>query len=325
MPAIKPGATVTLRGELEGFTVRTDDGWGTGYVRAEGFDEPVAITGKVLGARRGDALEMQGTWVEHPRYGAQFKIKNTIISPPQTLDGVAKWLASTLPGVGAVRAQALVEHFGGVEQLWAAIENAPASLCDIKGITTELAQRIHDEYTRNRDSRDHMIALRGWGLTDAQIQRCLQEWKTLDAVVKRIKQNPYELCQHVHGFGFKRADEVGRLAGIAHNDPQRIEAGIVYTLDEAVGDGHCFLFGGALQRIAADEVLLVTHDEVARGILRAVRSKMIVRRGKRIYSARLEVAEAKAASAVQTLILRSTPANDNAEAQSATDSKRTYH
>lgn len=323
MPALKPGETVTLRGELEAFTVRTDDGWGTGYVRAEGFEFPVNVTGKVLGARPGDALEMQGSWSEHPRFGAQFKIRSTVVAPPATLDGVSKWLASTLPGVGTVRAQALVEHFGGVEQLWAAIETTPARLSEVKGITNELATRIHDAYVSNRDSRDHMIALRGWGLTDAQIQRCLQEWKTLDAVVKRIKQNPYQLCQHVHGFGFKRADEVARLAGIAHNDPQRIEAGIVHTLEEATSDGHTFIFGGALQRIAADEILTVSRDDVAHGIVRATRSKMIVRRGKRIYCARMEVAESRAADGV-TRLLSTRPANDNGE-EKATEDFRTYH
>lgn len=317
MPAIKPGgASVTLRGELESFNRRTDDGWGFGTLRVEGTDTPIKFTGKVLGAKPGDALEVQGQWVDHETFGRQFKVRSTVASAPATEDGVHKWLAATLPGVGAARAQALIEHFGSVDALWHAIEHEPGRLSEVSGITDAQAEKISKAYAEARGSRDHMIALRGWGLTDNQIERCLKQWKTLDHVVERIRQNPYQLSQHVNGFGFKRADEVAMLAGIAYNSPTRIEAGIVHTLETATGEGHCWIFGGALQRIASSEVLKVSPDEVARGIVRASKARQILRRGKRIYCARMEIAEGRAARAVSRLLgvfTAPAPANDNAD------------
>lgn len=312
MPGLKAegNGRVTLRGELESFSQRTEDGWGFGTLLVEGEVLPVKITGKLLGAKPGESLECTGLWIEHATYGLQFKVLSTVIHVPCTAEGVAKWLQATLPGVGPKRAAALIEHFGSVDALWNVIEHEPARLCEVPGITTTGAQDIHTAYMRSRDSRDHMVALRGWGLTDNQIQRCLKEWRTLDAIVKRIKQNPYQLCHHVSGFGFKRADEVARLAGVQPNSPERVEAGIVYTLDNVTYEGHCWMWGGQLQRVAANETLHVSMDDVAHGIERATKNKLITRRAKRIYGARMEAIEHKGARGLEALHSPA-PANDN--------------
>jgi exodeoxyribonuclease V alpha subunit len=280
---------VTVRGELLYFKRRTEDGWGVGRVELSD-GERVDFTGKVLDTLPGDAIELTGTWVEHPRFGRQFKVRQCVSAAPVSLDGVTRWLAGTLPGIGETRAKALVEHFGGVDALWRIIEDSPGRLSEINGITGVMAQSIHVEYMRNRSSRDCMVTLRGWGLTDAQIQRCVDEWATIEHVVEEVRCNPYQLSRFVHGFGFKRADEVAARAGIRGNDPRRIEAGIEYVLDDATGKGHCWLWGGALQKLTV-ELLHVTADEVADAIFAACRAGTVRRRGKRVYSARMDTAE----------------------------------
>lgn len=318
MPAIKSSeAIVSLRGELEAFNRRTDDGWGFGTLRIVDSGDAIVVkfTGKILGAKPGDTLELQGSWVDHPSFGRQFKVRTTVASAPTTMDGVTAWLSATLPGIGPKRAAELVAHFGSVDALWHAIEHEHGRLSEVPGLTDAAAAKIHTVYMESRSGRDNQIALRGWGLTDNQIQKCLDYWKTLDAVVAAIRDNPYQLSQHVHGFGFTRADEVALRSGIKHNAPERVEAGIVHTLETATSEGHAWVYGGALQRIAADDILKVTHADVYHGILRALKHKQIVRRGKRIYVARMEVAEAKAARGVHALIgalPSAAPANDNA-------------
>lgn len=324
-----PRDTVTLRGELLRFTPRADDGWGIGTLEitaaaaraagavdaAESFDLDsednrkatdtviVEFTGKVAGAKPGTALEVIGKWVQHPRYGQQFKVLQCVQDTPQTADGVVRWLAATLPDVGATRAAALLQHFGSVEALWHAIEHQPGLLTAVHGITEARAAAIAAAYTEHRGTRDNQIALRGWGLTDNQIERCVRRWKTLDAVVERIRDNPYQLARYVEGFGFKRADEVAKAAGVAHDAPQRIEAGIAYTLELASHDGHCFMWGGALQKVAA-ELLEVDPALVGRTIRRAAGHKLVVRRGKRIYGAAFEAFERKCANAIVRILAR---------------------
>ena len=43
------------------------------------------------------------------------------------------------------------------------------------------------------------------------------------------------------GIGFKTADTIAASVGIAHDSPERIKAGLAYTLSEAADDGHCYL------------------------------------------------------------------------------------
>lgn len=285
-----------LTGELVAFRRVSEDGWGVGTLRTP-TERDVSIVGKVLDARVGDALELAGKWVVHSRYGDQFRISQCVTSRAVSVGGVVRWLAETLPGIGLTRARTLVDHFGGVDALWQVIELDHARLAEVDGITPERAEAIARTYGEQRARRDHEIKLRGWGLTTNQIQKCLDEWKTLDEVVEKISCNPYLLARHVQGFGFERADDVARLAGVAHDAPERIDAGIVYTLEKAMHEGHCFLYGGALQKIAA-EVLHVTFDDVARGIVRATQHKTIVRRGKRVYTARMETSERSCAESL---------------------------
>jgi exodeoxyribonuclease V alpha subunit len=292
---------VTLRGELVSFRRRSEDGWGVGVIDMGNLDH-VEFTGKTLGAPIGSSVELTGTWIDHPRFGRQFRAMSCTVDRPSSSEGVIAWLASTLPDVGESRARVLLDHFGGVEALWHVIETCHARLCEVDGITTARAAAIHQTYIAHRDERDHQVALRGWGLTDKQIARCMNEWHSLAAVVERIRANPYALAEHVHGFGFMRADEVARAMGIKPDDPQRIEAGLVHTLRVASHDGHCWLWGGQLQRMAAD-LLRVGMDVVGNNIRNASAHRLIVRRGKRIYSAALETLEAKCSRGMQRLLI----------------------
>jgi exodeoxyribonuclease V alpha subunit len=45
----------------------------------------------------------------------------------------------------------------------------------------------------------------------------------------------------VWGIGFKTADTIAQAVGIPHDSPDRVKAGLQYTLSEAAEAGHCFL------------------------------------------------------------------------------------
>src|SRR5262245_20502804 len=258
MPGIRQ-EIVTLTGKLYSWRVMGADGWGVGTllpsgVQVDDFPElsTTAITGKLVGVRVGDAIELEGTWGMHDRYGKQFKVRKCTLAASDTLDGVVAWMASTLPDIGEGRAKALVNKFGAT--LWHVIEGEHDKLSQVEGITPARALRIHTEYLRHKSTRDDMIKLRGWGLTDKQIARCVERWGSVAHTVEHVRENPYELSAEVHGFGFDRADKVASKAGVPHDSPHRIAAGIEFTLEEAIQAGHCFLWGGALKKLSADKL-----------------------------------------------------------------------
>ncbi|MCK5456142.1 MAG: Flp pilus assembly complex ATPase component TadA, partial [Melioribacteraceae bacterium] len=62
-----------------------------------------------------------------------------------------------------------------------------------------------------------------------------------DAAPELIQNNPYRLISDIWGIGFKIADGIGKSLGFTGDDPFRLKAGIVHTLQQAVKDGHTFL------------------------------------------------------------------------------------
>jgi exodeoxyribonuclease V alpha subunit len=45
----------------------------------------------------------------------------------------------------------------------------------------------------------------------------------------------------VWGIGFKTADTIAQAVGIPHDSPERVKAGLQYTLSQATDNGHCYL------------------------------------------------------------------------------------
>jgi exodeoxyribonuclease V alpha subunit len=294
---------VKLRGEIVAWkTVR--DGWGYGSLAPVGTGpaptrkDTVKIIGTLIGVRVNDFVEITGVYQEG-KYGRDLKVRECTVVRDESAQGAIKWMSSVLPGIGGARGGELIKLFG--EKLWHVIEHEHARLAEVKGITLEGAERIHAAYELVKDKREHMVKLRGWGLTDNQINQCLVEWKTLEKVIAKLKENPYLLCQHVYGFGFLRADAIALKMGTPANAPERVKAGIEYALDEAITEGHCFVWGRKLQESAV-KLLGINAQMVAQGIRLAMSSGRVVRCGARIYVRRMHSAERQLANGLAGLL-----------------------
>lgn len=280
-----PSDTVQLRGSLIEWREFGSKSWGRGSMRVDDSIEALTIVGVIAGAREGCALEVSGRHELHPRFGAQFIVLRAQVAAPRTEEGVIAWIAATFPNVGRGRAAALLEHFrGDVELLWQTVVDAPERLTEVRGITADRARDIRDAYLLARDDRDSQISLRGWGLTDGQIGRCIKHWHSASAAVRAIQANPYALFHHVDGFGWSRADAVARASGVPPDAPTRIGAAIEHTMLERVSAGHIYMQPGYLSR-AVRELLGpdCSPDAMRAGIITALREGVIVKRGARVY------------------------------------------
>jgi exodeoxyribonuclease V alpha subunit len=299
MPALTPDRT-KLTGKLIAFRAMSEDGWGVGTLDVG--TEAIRVTGKLLGAREGDTVEIEGAWSEHPKYGRQLRVIVCTVARPETEEGIVSWLSSTLPDVGVGRARKLVARFG--TELWHVIEHEHERLTEVDGITQKRASAIAEAYLKHKAERDDMILLRGWGLTDNQIGKCLAQWHTLRLTVQKVGENPYQLAQYVYGFGFERADKVAMRAGVTYDSPLRIEAALDHVLEEASGKGHCYLPSGALQ-LMTQKLLGVQERLVVDAVRAAIRSGRVVLRGdSRLYSQRMDRAEQCCADALRQLLER---------------------
>lgn len=280
------------------------EGWGRLRLRAgSGDSATVTVTGQVLGFETGTTVECRGRWDIHPTYGKQFRATTIVTVIPSDASGAIAWIASRLPAVGRKRATELVNRYG-IPELWHVLEHEPARLAaDVRGITPDLARAIADEYSRVRDEREEMVTLRGWGLSEPQIKRCRQVWKTTTKVIEELRKNPYQLCELVYGFGFDRADQVARRMGMPVDHPGRIQACLLHQLGEAEGAGHCYVPTGKLVALAADALGL--EQPKVRAELEAVcdgERAVRVDEGVRVYRASTHAAELAVVAGVRALL-----------------------
>lgn len=282
-------AMATLRGELVEFRVRGGDFWGTGTLRPRHDGGEVTIVGKLLGARAGDTLELEGDWTVHARFGRQFKLTRCDVVLPSDASGVVGWLAAKLPQISRRRAEVLVERHG-VDGVWSILDAGDAvPLCELDGITMERAAEILAAYRAHRVERDRIVRLKGWGLTDNQIARIIATWG--DDAETRMLDNPYDLIECVPGIGWTRADEIAKRMGVAHDAPPRIAAGTLHALREATGKGHVFVAQGKLTAVVATKVCGVDEDLVRRELAGLLDRAALARHEQNIYLPRLYRAE----------------------------------
>ncbi|MBQ0110784.1 MAG: ATP-dependent RecD-like DNA helicase [Oscillospiraceae bacterium] len=237
---------ITYQNRLNGYTVATvitDDG-------------PVTVVGTLLSVAVGDTLELTGEMTEHSTYGTQFKVSDCKRVAPQGKAAILNYLSSgAIKGVGPATARLMVERFG--EDTLEIIANSPLRLAEIRGISSEKAVKIGDEYAKQFSVRDIMFRFSKYGLSP---QDAMTVYRALgDNAVEIFEKNPYVLCDEEIGFSFVKADQIAGLIQGARESDHRIGSGIIYILKHNLQNGHTCLPQDKLFAAAAD--LLETDGE----------------------------------------------------------------
>ncbi|MCX5816692.1 MAG: ATP-dependent RecD-like DNA helicase, partial [Proteobacteria bacterium] len=89
-----------------------------------------------------------------------------------------------------------------------------------------------------KDIRDVMIFLQGHGVSPAYAIKIYKHYGR-DSV-KAVSENPYRLAMDIFGIGFITADKIAEKLGIPKDSQIRIEAGILYVLNQLSDDGHVY-------------------------------------------------------------------------------------
>jgi len=200
--------------------------------------ELVTAVGPLLGAQIGEFLRLRGRWSSHPKYGRQFEVHSYATVLPATAAGIQRYLGSGLiKGIGPVMAERMVAHFG--VDIMHIIEDSPGRLIEVDGLGPKRTALIAAAWAEQKAIKEVMIFLQGVGVSTSLAVRIYKKYG--DASVSVVRAEPYRLAADVWGIGFKTADTIAASVGIARDSPERIKAGLAYTLSEAADDGHCYL------------------------------------------------------------------------------------
>ncbi|WP_341716299.1 ATP-dependent RecD-like DNA helicase [Micromonospora sp. FIMYZ51] len=272
--AVSPRPSATLEAVLERLTyVNEETGYTVARVATDRSSDLVTVVGALLGAQPGESLRLQGRWSSHPQYGRQFEVDSYRTVLPATIQGIRRYLGSGLvKGIGPVFAERIVAHFG-LDTL-RIIEEEPARLVEVPGLGPKRTAKITAAWAEQKAIKEVMVFLQGVGVSTSLAVRIYKQYG--DAATDVVTKEPYRLAADVWGIGFKTADTIARSVGIPHDSPQRVMAGLQYTLSEATDAGHCYLPEPNLVADAT-KILDVPADLVARCLGDLVAEEGVVR------------------------------------------------
>ncbi len=227
-----------LEAVLERITYANED---NGYTVAKvdtGRGDLVTVVGALLGAQPGESIRMRGHWGSHPQYGKQFHVDDYTTVLPATIQGIRRYLGSGLiKGIGPVLADKIVTHFG--TDALDVIEHTPERLVEVPKLGPKRTKLIADAWEEQKAIKEVMVFLQGVGVSTSLAVRIYKQYA--DKAIDVVREEPYRLASDVWGIGFKTADVIAKAVGIPHDSPQRVKAGLQFTLSEATTDGNCYL------------------------------------------------------------------------------------
>jgi exodeoxyribonuclease V alpha subunit len=197
----------------------------------------VTVVGNLMAPLPGEILQMQGSWMRHPKYGEQFKVVGYKTKIPATVYGIRKYLGSGLiKGIGPVMAERIVEKFG--EQTLNVIEEDIERLAEVQGIGQKRIGMLKQAWDAQKEIRNVMLFLQTHGVSAGYAIKIFKQYG--QGAIQVVRRNPYRLAADIFGIGFLTADKIAEQLGFDKTSPMRVEAGILYVLNQLSEEGHIY-------------------------------------------------------------------------------------
>lgn len=215
-----------------------ENGYTVCRVMPVGAKDPVSVVGTMMQPQVGVRLRITGRWVEHDRFGRQIQMLSCEEIMPADTEGIRLYLASGLiKGIGEVMAGRIVDLFG--PDTIQVLDEEPERLLEVHGLGRRTLERIRKSWAEHRGIRELMLFLQPHGISTAYAVRIFRNYG--QQALEVVRENPYRLAMDIRGIGFVTADSVARKLGFSEQHPLRAQAGILYTLQRMMEDGHVYV------------------------------------------------------------------------------------
>lgn len=295
---------VAQRGSVKRIRFHNEEnGWTIVGVDVDGEDQ--VWVGTMPKLRERTEIQGVGKW-ETSKYGKQFKCSTVAPIDPTTSEGIAEFLCSGLvAGIGPVLAERIVAHYGPktLDVLENDLERVKA---EVRGIGAAKLEALRAALIEHKAVGQIMIWLRGHGVSASLATKLYKRYGA--QAIGIVSDAPYRMCMEVSGVGWKTADDLAQRLGTPLNAPDRIQAGLLHTLDEITSRGHCYADNKELFTKSID-LLGVSTEEIVPQLRQLRTDERIIEDGDTIYPKSLYDAERNVALRLHTLL--TTPAREH--------------
>lgn len=216
-----------------------------------GTPREIKVTGHFFGISRltyGVAIEVEGDWTRHPKYGRQ--VKATGWRPwARTTHDVQRFLADCVDVVSDPELRNRVVTKFGSETYAAMTDERILTLATTPEEEVEL-RGVIDKWRTVLGIAALSDFLQEYALGPSLVAAVFHRFG-YDSV-EVLSNNPYRLVE-IDGISFQRADTLGEKRGIASGDPRRVAGGVLAVIREQVRQqGHLFVRRGDVASLLVD-------------------------------------------------------------------------
>lgn len=221
-----------------------------------------------------------------------YEVSSYSMTQPKTKASIQMFLSGDdFLGIGKDIVKRIVDTYG--DKTLEIIETDPGLLINIEGMDDRKLKIIVDGYSRASSYKKLQQFLSPMGISARQIKLIADE----RIKVEDIKKNPFELSS-VKGIGFKTCDTIARYLNTALDAKERIQGGILETLQDSNMSGDNYTIDDDLVKKAAFklndglEKTVVTKKNVIDGVMDLIqKEEIVVENGHNMYSIKYYDAE----------------------------------
>ena len=235
---------ITFSGRLKRIRYRNDE---NSYTIAEFHTDDtgarITAVGTLAGIDLDDRLKLSGSWEKHARFGEQFRVASYELLLPETGEEIKLYLKRLgVKGLSGPKIKTLIERFG--KETLEVIETCPEKITGLKGFGPKILKNLQDALTRQLEVKRLLTFLKEHAIPVVHCAPIQKAYGT--RAEEAITSNPFDLLQTVEGMDFSTVDKVAASLGIAEDDPRRLKACLLFTLEQIASEGHVFAQAGLL-------------------------------------------------------------------------------
>lgn len=272
-------------------------------------EDKVTLVGYFPIAKKDELITYTGEFINHPKYGRQFKVENYEKVLPNSEEAIIRYLSSSyFSGIGKEKATKIVSSLG-TDCLNKIIEN-PLIL---NGIVNEKDRvTIINGLKVNDNIGQALSVFVGAGISMKNIMKMEAIYK--EEMLNKVLQDPYILIEDIEGIGFNSADKIAFSLGVKEDDPRRIRAAIVYALNLLnMESGDTFTNKDLLFARTLNIIPILNLEIFEKEFVYLKNEMKIIVENENVYSYTLNHAEKQIASFLRPFIKRHIKENDLTE------------
>lgn len=211
----------------------TETGYVVGVLKLKETDmditsSSVYFTGSFYNLQYKSNYTMYGEYIHHPKYGNQFQVMSYELLLPTKEEELIEFLSSDLFPISEKTATKIVDQFH--DETLNVILKQPSRLECIPHLPKARIDKIHKVLVDYQDSSKIVMELTTLGFNNKQALAITNKYK--EKSMDKITENIYTFIEEMD-FSFKEIDAIALNSGLEENDDRRIQALIIYVMNEA--------------------------------------------------------------------------------------------